>query len=117
MIVVSSAGKVKDLTLSADLTCLQSVRTRWKRCNIEVFCLGVLLRLPEEPTVPVNPYKYSRNGKPFANCVYCKETGLVYSSVRECSRATGVSAASIYKSIRLNYTINGFTFEYAAQMK
>ena len=110
LISVTQDGKVVELYYSSDLRELSAIRAMHQGCYVESMKL-------KEPAVKLPEYvsegkrnRLSRNGKPWANRVQCVETGEIWPSVVDCSKATGVALHAIYKSIHKGYNASGCHF-------
>lgn len=107
LIIVSQGDKIVSLHFADERMSLNKVRERLGECTIE----GCALPESDEPPMePVKEPPVSRNGRPWANRVVCIETGEIYKSVVECSKITGISTWSIYKSVNRGFASSGFHF-------
>lgn len=107
LISIVCKGKIVELYYSHDLCELGALKAMHKDCDVEVLKI-------KEPDIPKPAFKptgkLTRNGKPWANRVQCVETGLVYDSVVECSKKTGIPIWSLYKSVHKGYMASGYHF-------
>ena len=104
-------GKVVELYFSRELNDLQAIRTMHKGCGVETLRIADN-KAPEraEYVGKEKKRKDRRSGKPWAYRLQCVETGETWSSVVECSKATGIPSWAVYKSIHYGYNAFGKHF-------
>lgn len=104
LVSVVNDGKVVDLYFS-NLEDIDTIRALHRGCDIETMRVGGTAQ-------PKSNGDSRKKLHRQLHAVRCIETGVVYPSVKECSRETGIGVKSIYESIRRGIAAKGMNFEY-----
>ena len=106
LIAVIKEGKVVNLHWSEALKDFRTIKILNPNCTFEVIRPA---KNVVEKTIHLKPYSRNRKNP---NMVRCIDTGEIYSSIRECSKKTGIPQVGIYQSIRKGCYARGVRFEY-----
>ena len=111
LVSVVKDGKVTELYYSEELNDLATIRAMHRGCIVETLRLTEVSKTEYSEYVSAGKRKKGRkSSKPWAYRLQCVETGETWSSVVECSKATGIPSWAVYKSIHYGYNAFGKHF-------